>query len=78
MLESDMETWMLFKMAASFFVILGVAVMVAWGILWAVKGGLSRPEDSALETLKKRTPAGRSARKNLNNRNRTFRREGGA
>lgn len=58
MMGFNMETWLLFKMVASFLFVLALVVAIAWGVQWAVRGGLGRTEDSALEILKKRYARG--------------------
>lgn len=58
MMGGDMETWLLFKMVASFLFILALVLVIAWGVQWAVRDGLGRTEDSALEILKKRYARG--------------------
>jgi len=54
MMGFNMETWLLFKMVASFLFVLALVLVIAWGVQWAVRVGLGRTEDSALEILKKR------------------------
>ena len=58
MMGFNMETWLLFKMVASFLFVLALVLVIAWGVQWAVRGGLGRTEDSALEILKKRYARG--------------------
>lgn len=58
LMGGGMQTWMVFKMIVSFLVILALVLMVAWGVQWAVRAGLGRTEDSALEILKKRYARG--------------------
>ncbi len=58
MMGGDMETWLLFRMVALFLLLLALVLVIAWGIRWAVRDGLGRTEDSALEILKKRYARG--------------------
>ncbi|HNP81706.1 MAG TPA: SHOCT domain-containing protein [Nitrospira sp.] len=58
MMGGNMETWLLLKMVASFLFILALVLVIAWGVQWAVRGGLGRTEDAALEILKKRYARG--------------------
>ena len=58
MMGFNMETWLLFKMVASFLFVLALVLVIAWGVQLAVRGGLGRTEDSALEILKKRYARG--------------------
>jgi putative membrane protein len=58
MMGGNMETWLLFKMVASFLFILALVLAIAWGVQWAVRGGVGRTEDSALEILKRRYARG--------------------
>lgn len=58
MMGGDMETWLLFKIVASFLFILALVLVIACGVQWVVRGGLGRTEDSALEILKKRYARG--------------------
>ena len=57
-MAGGMGIWMLLQMVASFVVILGLVLLVAWGVQWIGKGGPGRTEDSALEILKKRYARG--------------------
>jgi putative membrane protein len=58
MMGGDMETWLLFKMVASFLFILALVLAIAWGVQWGVRGGFGGTRDSALEILKKRYARG--------------------
>jgi len=58
MMGGGMGNWMLLSMVVSFLAILGLVLLVAWGVQWIGKGGPGRTEDSALEILKKRYARG--------------------
>lgn len=57
MMGGNMETWLLLKMVASFLFILALVLVIAWGVQWAVRGGLGRTEDAA-KFLRSGTPEG--------------------
>ena len=70
MMVGHMETWLVFKMVVSFLLILAVVFVVAWGSQWAVKSGLSRTEESAIEILKKRYARGQISKEEFEEKKR--------
>ena len=70
MMVGHMETWLVFKMVVSFLLILAVVFVVAWGSQWAVKGGLRRTEESAIEILKKRYARGQISKEEFEEKKR--------
>lgn len=70
MMVGQIETWLVFKMVVSFLLILAVVFVVAWGSQWAVKGGLGRAEESAIEILKKRYARGQISKEEFEEKKR--------